>query len=117
MDHRFWISLTSKFSIKRARTRKAQLELTLAYKRVFTGTSPASIADKQTVLADLANAASWGKYCPATTSDAQLRQTEGARELFSRVFAFIGLSASEIEALREAARHEAQADEQFTPAN
>lgn len=113
----FWYSLVSKFGTRRARTRTAQLELVLAYKRVFTGTEPPSLSDKQMVLADLANAASWGKACPPSTTDRHLRYTEGARSLFSRVIAFLSLNYAEVEALREAVRQEAIADQHVSPIN
>lgn len=66
------------------------------------------------VLADLANAASWRKVYPANVSDSELRYTEGARALFSRIFVFLSLSEADIIELENAARHEAVADETLT---
>lgn len=87
----------------------------MAYQRVFRG-MPSS-EDQEIVLADLANASSWRKVCPSSVSNDELRYVEGARSLFSRVFAFLSLNDADVRALEEAARHEAVADEAFTGRN
>jgi hypothetical protein len=110
--YRKWRSLTSIFSRAESRTTKAQLRLISAYKEVFQGNP--SGEDQEMVLADLANAASWRKVCPPTVSNDELRYIEGARSLFSRVFAFISLNDGDVRALEEAARYEAAADETYT---
>jgi hypothetical protein len=90
----------------------AQLRLTQAYQAVFQG-SPMR-EDQELVLADLANACSWRRVCGPTVSNEELRFTEGARAAFSRVFAFLSLSPSDVKALEEAARREAATDENAT---
>lgn len=110
MSFRKWRSLTSIFTGRKARSKEAELRLTLAYQRVFKG-KPES-ADQELVLADMANAASWRRFCPASVSNDELRHIEGSRALFARVFAFLSLSEGDVEALEKAVRHEAIADEQ-----
>lgn len=109
ISHRVWRSLTSIFGRRKARSLAAQLRLTQAYVRVFRG-QPSS-EDQEIVIADLANAASWCKACPPSVSSDELRYIEGARALYSRVFAFLSLNSGDIQALKEAVRHEAAADE------
>lgn len=106
--YRAWQSLTSKFK-GRARTKEAELRLVQAYIATFRG-SP-SRQDQEMVLADLANASSWRKVCPPSVSSDELRYVEGARSLFSRIFAFLSLSEADVEALEMAVRQEAVADE------
>lgn len=109
MSFRRWISLTGLFPRSEARSYKAQLRLTQAYQAVFRGAP--SRADQEMVLADLATAASWRSVCPPTVSSDELRYIEGARSLFSRVFAFLSLNDGDVQALEEAVRHEAAANQ------
>lgn len=111
MTHRIWRSLTSVLKRHEWGTRTAQVRLTHAYREVFYGNP--SREDQQIVLADLANAASWRKVFPPDVPSDVLRYHEGARSLFSRVFAFLSLSDSDVAALEQAARQEAIAEDQY----
>lgn len=104
-----WRSLASIFTRDKARTKEAQIRLASAYRAVFTG-SPGK-EDQEIVLADLANACSWRKVCGPSVTNEELRYVEGTRAAFSRVFAFLSLTPSDISALEEAARREAAMDD------
>lgn len=105
-------TLFDKFG-RKARSLEAKERLVHAYKNVFAGRNP-SQEDQQLVLADLANVCSFRRVCPPTVTDAELRFVEGSRAAFGRVLEMIELAPTDLEALAQAARREAAADQYAT---
>lgn len=85
----------------------AQRELVLAYRAVFQGTP--SKQQQEAVLSDLAARCHWNqvKVPDSSASDRELWFREGKRAAFAEVFSHLSLSPGDIEALDNAARHEA----------
>lgn len=90
-----------------ARGSEAQARITRAYRTVFMQKSE----DHELVLADLMAKSGWNNVMPSDATDAELRQAEGRRELFSHIFGHLSMSPDDVAALNNAARLEALADQ------
>lgn len=104
-------SIVTIYGKPRARSTEAQLHLTQAYRRVFTG-SPTK-DDQDIVLTDLATKSGFYRVSSSEMSNGALRQQEGMRELFSHISRHLSLAPEDITSLENAARLEAVADNAY----
>ncbi len=104
-----WRSLVTQFSFPKSRSQKAQVELTKAYREVFTGRPDK--AQQELVLADLMAKSGWNRVSPPTMSSEQLWHREGKRTFFAVIFGHLSLADEDVRALENAARLEVVADE------
>ncbi|MDJ0894808.1 MAG: hypothetical protein QNJ92_06670 [Alphaproteobacteria bacterium] len=77
------------------------LRLRQAYVAVFSGQGKKE--DAEIVLTDLADFCGWFKTGQGL-SDADLREMDGRRQAYERIFTFLRLTEAEVEELAEAAR-------------
>ncbi len=103
-----WNSLRRRFPY--ARGAQARQALAEAYLDVFVPRRTASEAQKQMVLADLANASGFYRVSGPEMSGETRAFMDGMRAVYGRVFRFLHLSEQEVRELEEAARQEAIAD-------
>ncbi len=101
-----WHHLSSAFVPGLRRRLQARLNLSNAYRRLFSGHG--SKADAEIVLSDLANVT--GFYRVTEPGAGTLDYQEGKRAVYGRVFRFLRMSADERAGLEEAARAEALSD-------
>lgn len=99
---------TTKDAHPRGRRRGPTSQLTLngAYRAVFKNIG--KDANTDLVLADLAEHSAYYAILPEDATDAQLRQHNGMRKVFSRILSLLDVSSEERDALRIAAIDEMQ---------
>ena len=85
---------------------RAFVELAAAYKALFSGSGGREEAE--IVLTDLASYSGFFMVCERGTPSDLLRETEGMRTVFARIYDFLNLTGDEARRLHEAARAEAQ---------
>jgi len=105
---RAWFSLRKKHTKTDAATElKYALDLSAAYRSVFQGNPDRQ--QQQAVLADLAARCHWNQITVPTSkaSSEELWFREGKRAAFSEIFSHLSLSPEDLQALENAARHEA----------
>lgn len=98
-----WASLFSRFGYK-SNNAEAQITIGDAYRAVFLGSPDKE--QQQMVLADL-RAKCYVDQCMAEISSDELWRIEGMRAAFGLISSHLVMEASDLEALRVAARREA----------
>jgi hypothetical protein len=99
-----WRNIASLFGRTRAQSLEADIRRTQAYQSVFRG-SPTR-EDQEIVLSDLRSFTGFDKVSPASVSGEMLRQAEGKREAFARIWQHLSLSPADVLALENAARQD-----------
>lgn len=94
---------------KPIRDAQAKVNLSASYRKVFMGNG--TIGEAEAVLVDLALQSRFFDVMPPTASDAAIRYNEGRRSVFLHIFQNLSMSESELAALQEAVRFEAQQGE------
>lgn len=107
---RWWSSIANRFARGHRRGPEAQLRCRSAYQAVFRGHPTKE--DQEIVLADLASYSGFFMYHPKEASDGDLRYGEGRRSVFGRVHGQLTMTVEQQQALQEAARAEAAANNQ-----
>jgi len=98
-----WVHLASLFDW--ARGPKAQYDLTLAYRTVFSGN------ESEVIIADLANFSKFYQVIQTSDLNAEtLSEVNGMRKVFAHILAHLDLTEQQLELLRQAAMQELQAD-------
>lgn len=101
----FWDRLTRRWS---HRTVEGQLRLTQAYRAVFQNGN-ASQSHRQMVLSDLQARTGWNQITLPESAAERVWFAEGKRAAYAEIFGHLSLSPADVDALDNAARHEAVA--------
>jgi hypothetical protein len=110
---KFWNRLTRRWSHA---TVEGQLRLTEAYRAVFHHGSDDQ-SQRQLVLADLQARTGWHQITMPDTADQRIWFAEGKRAAYAEIFGHLSLSPADVDALDNAARHEAVAINQDQQGN
>jgi hypothetical protein len=102
-------SISDLYKPGRRRGSAATIRLSDAYRAVFINGNP-SKEDSEIVMSDLANFSGYFSVSPPGTSDADLREANGARAVFARILSLSELPLVQLRSLREAALVELQTD-------
>lgn len=104
---KFWRRLSAKYTRS---SLAGQVAIGDAYRAVFYGN--ADRGQQQMVLADLADRCGFFKVSPPGATATELAYREGKRAAYSEIFVYLSLSPEDVEALANAARHEAATNQQ-----
>lgn len=102
-------SISDLYKPGRRRGAAATIRMSDAYRAVFINGNP-SKEDSDLVMSDLAAFTGYFAASPPGTSDADLREANGARAVFARILSLSELPLAQLRSLREAALVELQTD-------